>query len=90
MLPRFVSRSGRETAEDATQIFGGRGITMGGMGRIIENVRHLHLLLLSTSLLLTSTAVPPDFAIRRYPCWRRGRARRSRCAPGHAENAEEC
>lgn len=37
LLKQFVSRSGRETAEDATQIFGGRGITMGGMGRIIEN-----------------------------------------------------
>lgn len=76
MLPRFVSRSGRETAEDATQIFGGRGITVGGMGRIIENVRHLHLLLPATSLLLVhNTAVPPDFAIRRHPCWRRRRAR---------------
>lgn len=36
-----MSRSGRETAEDATQIFGGRGITVGGMGKVIENVRHL-------------------------------------------------
>lgn len=36
---RFISRSGRETAEDATQMFGGRGITMGGMGKIVENVR---------------------------------------------------
>ncbi|KAF8450979.1 acyl-CoA dehydrogenase/oxidase [Boletus edulis BED1] len=34
---RFISRSGRETAEDATQMFGGRGITMGGMGKIVEN-----------------------------------------------------
>ncbi|KAL4075603.1 acyl-CoA dehydrogenase/oxidase [Scleroderma citrinum] len=37
LLKQFVSRSGRETAEDATQMFGGRGITVGGMGRIIEN-----------------------------------------------------
>jgi hypothetical protein len=35
---RFISRSGRETAEDATQMFGGRGITVGGMGKIVENV----------------------------------------------------
>ncbi|KAI6099179.1 acyl-CoA dehydrogenase/oxidase [Pisolithus sp. B1] len=37
LLKKFVSRSGRETAEDATQIFGGRGITVGGMGKVIEN-----------------------------------------------------
>lgn len=35
---RFITRTGRETAEDATQIFGGRGITTGGMGKLIENV----------------------------------------------------
>jgi hypothetical protein len=33
-----VSKAGRETAEDATQMFGGRGITATGMGKIIENV----------------------------------------------------
>ncbi|KAF8838040.1 acyl-CoA dehydrogenase NM domain-like protein [Paxillus ammoniavirescens] len=37
LLKKFVSRSGRETAQDATQMFGGRGITAGGMGKIIEN-----------------------------------------------------
>ncbi|KAG6332735.1 hypothetical protein ID866_6351, partial [Astraeus odoratus] len=37
LLKQFVSRSGRETAEDATQLFGGRGITAGGMGKVIEN-----------------------------------------------------
>ncbi|TFK56206.1 acyl-CoA dehydrogenase NM domain-like protein [Heliocybe sulcata] len=37
LLKQFVSRTGRETAEDATQIFGGRGITVGGMGKYIEN-----------------------------------------------------
>lgn len=45
LLSRFVSRSGRETAEDATQIFGGRGITVGGMGKVIENVCLLDLLI---------------------------------------------
>ncbi|KAF8169507.1 peroxisomal acyl-CoA-dehydrogenase [Pholiota molesta] len=34
---QFVSRSGRETAEDATQIFGGRALTVTGMGKFIEN-----------------------------------------------------
>lgn len=35
---RFITRTGRETAEDATQIFGGRGITATGMGKLVENV----------------------------------------------------
>ncbi|KAH8115797.1 acyl-CoA dehydrogenase NM domain-like protein [Phellopilus nigrolimitatus] len=37
LLKQFITRCGREIAEDATQIFGGRGITMSGMGRLIEN-----------------------------------------------------
>ncbi|KAG2345041.1 acyl-CoA dehydrogenase NM domain-like protein [Suillus weaverae] len=37
LLKQFVSKAGRETAEDATQIFGGRGITVTGMGKVIEN-----------------------------------------------------
>ncbi|TFY82917.1 hypothetical protein EWM64_g1085 [Hericium alpestre] len=37
LLKQFVTRTGRETAEDATQIFGGRGITKTGMGKVIEN-----------------------------------------------------
>ena len=36
---RFVTRTGRETAEDSTQVFGGRGITATGMGKFVENVR---------------------------------------------------
>jgi hypothetical protein len=38
-VTRFVSKAGRETAEDATQVFGGRALTVGGMGKLIENVR---------------------------------------------------
>ncbi|KAF8803918.1 peroxisomal acyl-CoA-dehydrogenase [Phlegmacium glaucopus] len=37
LLKQFVSRTGRETAEDATQIFGGRALTVTGMGKLIEN-----------------------------------------------------
>lgn len=37
LLKQFVTRTGRETAEDATQIFGGRGITTTGMGKLVEN-----------------------------------------------------
>jgi hypothetical protein len=39
LLKQFITRTARETAEDATQIFGGRGITATGMGKYIENVR---------------------------------------------------
>ena len=36
---RYITRTGREIAEDATQIFGGRSVTVTGMGKLIENVR---------------------------------------------------
>ena len=39
LLYRYITRTGRETAEDATLLFGGRGITASGMGKLIENVR---------------------------------------------------
>ncbi|PPQ81077.1 hypothetical protein CVT25_014540 [Psilocybe cyanescens] len=37
LLKQFISRAGRETAEDATQVFGGRALTVTGMGKFIEN-----------------------------------------------------
>ncbi|KAG9219469.1 hypothetical protein CCMSSC00406_0005363 [Pleurotus cornucopiae] len=37
LMKQFVSRTARETAEDATQIFGGRALTVTGMGKVIEN-----------------------------------------------------
>jgi len=37
LLKQFVSRTARETAEDATQVFGGRALTVTGMGKLIEN-----------------------------------------------------
>jgi hypothetical protein len=36
---RYVTSTGRATAEDAAQIFGGRSVTQSGMGKLIENVR---------------------------------------------------
>ncbi|KAJ7047841.1 acyl-CoA dehydrogenase/oxidase [Mycena alexandri] len=39
LLKSFVTRSGEETAADATQIFGGRALTVSGMGKVIENYR---------------------------------------------------
>lgn len=35
----YATRSAQDTARDAVQIFGGRGITKSGMGRFIEHVR---------------------------------------------------
>ncbi|PIL36630.1 hypothetical protein GSI_00319 [Ganoderma sinense ZZ0214-1] len=37
LLKQYITSTGRETAEDATLIFGGRGITQTGMGRLVEN-----------------------------------------------------
>jgi hypothetical protein len=37
----FATRTAQETAADAVQIFGGRGITKTGMGALIEGVRSL-------------------------------------------------
>jgi alkylation response protein AidB-like acyl-CoA dehydrogenase len=37
-LKMYCTRTAQETAEDAVQIFGGRGITRTGMGRFIEHV----------------------------------------------------
>jgi alkylation response protein AidB-like acyl-CoA dehydrogenase len=36
LLKTFATRSAHEIADDATNIFGGRGITQTGMGRIVE------------------------------------------------------
>jgi hypothetical protein len=40
---RYVTSMGRATAEDASQIFGGRSVTQSGMGKLIENVSGLTL-----------------------------------------------
>ncbi|KAF7331642.1 Cytochrome b5 heme-binding domain-containing protein [Mycena kentingensis (nom. inval.)] len=37
LLKQYVSRCGQEIGADATQIFGGRGITQSGMGKVVEN-----------------------------------------------------
>lgn len=36
LLKVFCTRSGHEIADEATNIFGGRGLTQGGMGSVIE------------------------------------------------------
>lgn len=44
----YATRTGQETAQDAVQIFGGRGITRTGMGRFVE---HYHRTITFDSLL---------------------------------------
>lgn len=36
LLKSFATRSAHEIADEAVNIFGGRGITQGGMGRVVE------------------------------------------------------
>jgi alkylation response protein AidB-like acyl-CoA dehydrogenase len=36
LLKTFLSRSGGEVSDDCVQIFGGRGITQGGLGALIN------------------------------------------------------
>ena len=38
MLKMYATQTAQETARDAVQIFGGRGITRTGMGRFVEHV----------------------------------------------------
>lgn len=40
-LKQYSTQCARQTAQDAVQIFGGRGITQSGMGKFIEHVRSL-------------------------------------------------
>ena len=38
LLKQHITSTGRATAQDAVQVFGGRGITQSGMGKLVENV----------------------------------------------------
>ena len=40
-LKAYATNTAQKTAEDSTQVFGGRGITQTGMGRMIEHVRFI-------------------------------------------------
>ncbi|RPB00229.1 acyl-CoA dehydrogenase NM domain-like protein [Choiromyces venosus 120613-1] len=37
LLKNFITRAAHEIADESVQVFGGRGITKSGMGRVIEN-----------------------------------------------------
>jgi alkylation response protein AidB-like acyl-CoA dehydrogenase len=43
LLKMYATQTAQDTARDAAQIFGGRGITRTGMGRFVERVRIRHL-----------------------------------------------
>ncbi|TFK45377.1 acyl-CoA dehydrogenase NM domain-like protein [Heliocybe sulcata] len=61
LLKMYSTRSAQETAQDAVQIFGGRGITRGGMGRFIE---HFHRTVPFDSLLGGAEDVLGDLGVR--------------------------
>lgn len=56
----YSTRAAQQTAIDAVQIFGGRGITQSGMGRLIEHVRILH------SLITVSKCVADSAPAKQY------------------------
>ncbi|KAH8109588.1 acyl-CoA dehydrogenase NM domain-like protein [Phellopilus nigrolimitatus] len=60
-LKMYCTRSAQETAQDAVQIFGGRGITQGGMGKFIE---HYHRTVTFDSLLGGAEDVLGDLGVR--------------------------
>jgi hypothetical protein len=70
----YATQTAQDTARDAVQIFGGRGITRTGMGRFIEHVSssaravsfRLEQLI---DLMIDSYAVSPHYSVR-FAAWR--------------------
>lgn len=89
-LKSYATSSAQETARDAVQVFGGRGITRTGMGRHIEHVRAPSSLSRVFTDLPASSPVPPDNSFRRSPRRCRRRAQGSRCPTGTARHAQRC
>ncbi|KXN91720.1 2-methylacyl-CoA dehydrogenase, mitochondrial [Leucoagaricus sp. SymC.cos] len=61
LLKKFATESAQETARDAVQIFGGRGITRTGMGRFIE---HYHRTISFDAVLGGTEDVLGDLGVR--------------------------
>ncbi|KAL4248028.1 acyl-CoA dehydrogenase family protein [Abortiporus biennis] len=61
LLKMYATRSAQETAQDAVQVFGGRGITKTGMGRFVE---HYHRTVPFDSLLGGAEDVLGDLGVR--------------------------
>ncbi|KAI0322547.1 acyl-CoA dehydrogenase NM domain-like protein [Amylostereum chailletii] len=61
LLKMFCTQSAQETAKDAVQVFGGRGITRTGMGRFVE---HYHRTITFDALLGGAEDVLGDLGVR--------------------------
>jgi len=61
LLKMYATRTSQDTAEDAVQIFGGRGITRTGMGRFIE---HYHRVVPFDAILGGAEDVLADLGVR--------------------------
>ncbi|TCD70183.1 hypothetical protein EIP91_004362, partial [Steccherinum ochraceum] len=61
LLKMYITQSSQDTARDAVQIFGGRGITKTGMGRFIE---HYHRTVTYDSILGGAEDVLGDLGVR--------------------------
>ncbi|THH27858.1 hypothetical protein EUX98_g6331 [Antrodiella citrinella] len=61
LLKMYITRNAQDTAQDAVQIFGGRGITKTGMGRFIE---HYHRTVPYDSILGGAEDVLGDLGVR--------------------------
>ena len=69
-LKMTATQTAQETAKDAVQLFGGRGITKTGMGRHIEHVSDRVLSRLDQTGLTDAFLVPPHYCVRRPARWR--------------------
>jgi alkylation response protein AidB-like acyl-CoA dehydrogenase len=63
----YSTQCAQDTARDAVQIFGGRGVTQTGMGRFIEHVRcHLSVQMSSCSLPFVAHSITGQFRLIRF------------------------
>lgn len=62
----YATRSAQETAQDAVQIFGGRGITRTGMGRFVEHVGGVYRMERSEYSRICPSSITERFPLTRY------------------------
>ncbi|KAF8211642.1 acyl-CoA dehydrogenase/oxidase [Mycena galopus ATCC 62051] len=61
LLKAYVTKSGAETATDSSQVFGGRALTVTGMGKVIENY---HRTVMFDAILAGAEDVLADLGVR--------------------------
>ena len=61
LLKTFATRAAHEVADEAVQIWGGRGLTKGGMGRVIESFQRTYKF---DAILGGSEEILADLAVR--------------------------